>query len=67
MDKQNTDHGTSSSLCWETLETWARTQIQTWVQDLLEAEVTELLERHLTDHRRELGLLEKAAAQVLPG
>jgi len=45
MDKQNTEHGTSSSPCWETLETWARTQLQTWVQDLLEAEVTELLGR----------------------
>jgi rubrerythrin len=31
------------------------------------AEVIGLLERHLMDHRRELGLLEKAAAQVLAG
>lgn len=52
MDKQTTDHGTSSSLCWETLETWARTQIQTWVQDLLEAEVTELLGRRKSQRRQ---------------
>ncbi len=52
MDKQNTDQGTSSSLCWETLETWARTQIQTWVQDLLEAEVTELLGRGKSQRRQ---------------
>lgn len=52
MDKQTTDQGTSSSLCWETLETWARTQIQTWVQDLLEAEVTELLGRGKAQRRQ---------------
>jgi putative transposase len=52
MDKQTTDHGTSSRLCWETLETWARTQIQTWVQDLLEAEVTELLGRGKSQRRQ---------------
>ena len=51
MDKQNTEHGTSSSPCWETLETWARTQLQTWVQDLLEAEVTELLGRGKSQRR----------------
>ena len=51
MDKQSTEPGASSSLCWETLETWARSQIQTWVQDLLEAEVTELLGRGKSQRR----------------
>ena len=45
------EHGTSSSPCWETLETWARTQLQTWIQDLLEAEVTELLGRRKSQRR----------------
>jgi putative transposase len=51
MDKQSTEPGASSSLCWETLETWARSQIQTWVQDLLEAEGTELLGRGKSQRR----------------
>lgn len=51
MNKESMEHGASSSVCWETLDTWARGQIQTWVQDLLEAEVTELLGRGKS-HRR---------------
>lgn len=51
MDKQNMEHRTSSSPCWDTLESWARMQIQTWIQDLLEAEVTELLGRRKSQRR----------------
>ena len=51
MDKQNTDHDTSSSPSWDKLEAWARMQIQTWFQDLLEAEVTELLGRRKAQRR----------------
>ena len=51
MNKQNMEHPRPSSPCWETLETWARTQIQTWVQELLEAEVTELLGRRKSQRR----------------
>ena len=43
MDKHSTERGRSSSPHWETVEEWARVQIQTWLQDLLAAEVTELL------------------------
>ncbi len=51
MDKHSTERGTSSSPCWETVEEWARVQIQTWLQDLLAAEVTELLGRGKAQRR----------------
>jgi putative transposase len=45
MKKQNTISTTASTVCYETLESFARTHIQHWLQDLLEAEVTEFLGR----------------------
>ncbi len=45
MKKKTIVQETASTVCYETLESFARFEIQRWLQDLLEAEVTEFLGR----------------------
>ena len=39
-------------MAWESLEKWARLEIQDWVQELMVAEVTELLGREKSERRK---------------
>lgn len=51
--KEETTRGRSSSrVAWESLETWARLEIQEWIQDLMVAEVTEHLGRGKSERRK---------------
>lgn len=58
MKKMITDEAASSPT-WDTLETFARTQVQGFIQQLLEDEVDELLGRRKSERR--------AALDALPG
>lgn len=51
MPKHSASTGATASPTWDSLETFARTQIQHWVQTLLEAEVTELVGRTRYERR----------------
>jgi transposase-like protein len=51
VSDKNTESHTESRVCFETLESWARTQIQGLLQNILEEEVTELLGRHKSERR----------------
>lgn len=51
MKKEITEDPSSSRVCWERLEDWARTRIQGWLQDMLMGEVTELLGREKSERR----------------
>jgi len=54
MKNVSIDEGTESRACWESLEEWARGQVQGFVQELLEQEVTELLCRGKWERREGL-------------
>lgn len=51
MRKETTKGSRKSSPVWETLEGWARVQIQGFIQGLLEEEVTELLGREKSERK----------------
>lgn len=51
MKKQTTNTPDASRVVWESVEQWARGEIQCWLQDLLEGEVTELLGRGKSQRR----------------
>jgi len=51
MRKETTEETRSSRVAWETLEGWARAEIQGWLQDMLVVEVTELLGREKSERR----------------
>jgi putative transposase len=54
MRDQTTPSQESSSVCWESLETFVRHQAQKWVQSLLEEEVTEALGRLKSQRRNQV-------------
>lgn len=51
MREQSIGGGIASRVCWETLEEWARGQLQGLIQGMLEGEVTELLGRAKSQRR----------------
>jgi putative transposase len=52
MKEKNTEGRNASRVAWESLESWARLEIQEWVQDLMVAEVTEVLGRGKSERRK---------------
>ena len=51
--KEKTTGGRSlSMLAWESLEEWARLEIQDWLQELMVSEVTELFGREKSERRK---------------
>jgi putative transposase len=52
MKEKNTEGRNASRVAWESLESWARQEIQEWVQDLMVAEVTEVLGRGKSERRK---------------
>ena len=52
MKEKTTGRRSSSRVAWESLEKWARLEIQDWVQELMVAEVTELLGREKSERRK---------------
>ena len=52
MKEKTTEGRSSSRVAWESLERWARLEIQEWVQDLMVAEVTEVLGRQKSERRK---------------
>ena len=52
MKEKNTEDGKTSRVAWDSLESWARLEIQEWIQDLLVAEVTEVLGRGKSERRK---------------
>lgn len=56
MKEKITSTESASTVCYETMETHARSRIQSWLQDLLEVEVTEFLGRGKS--QRQAGLQE---------
>ncbi len=52
MKEKTTRRRSSSRVAWESLEKWARLEIQDWVQELMVAEVTELLGREKSERRK---------------
>ena len=52
MKEKTTGRRSSSRAAWESLEKWARLEIQDWVQELMVAEVTELLGREKSERRK---------------
>ena len=52
MKEKTTGRRSSSRVAWESLEKWARLEIQDWVQELMVAEVTELLGREKSKRRK---------------
>ena len=56
MKEKNTSSESASRVCYETMETHARSCIQMWLQDLLEAEVTEFLGRGKSQRQAQVTL-----------
>ena len=54
MKEKITSTESASRVCYETMETHARSRIQGWLQDLLEAEVTEFLGRGKSQRQAEV-------------
>ncbi|MGH9460492.1 MAG: IS256 family transposase [Vicinamibacteria bacterium] len=52
MKKKTTRGRGSSRVAWESLEKWARLEIQEWIQELMVAEVTEHLGRERSERRK---------------
>ena len=52
MKEKSTGGRSSSRVAWESLENWARLEIQDWLQELMVAEVTELLGREKSERRK---------------
>jgi putative transposase len=52
MKDKTTSKRSSSRVAWESLEAWARGEIESWLQDLLFEEVTELLGREKSERRK---------------
>jgi putative transposase len=52
MKEKNTEGRKASRVAWESLESWARLEIQEWIQDLMVAEVTEVLGRGKSERRK---------------
>ncbi len=52
MKEKTTRRRNSSRVAWESLEKWARLEIQDWVRELMVAEVTELLGREKSERRK---------------
>ena len=52
MKEKTTRRRSLSRVAWESLEKWARLEIQDWVQDLMVVEVTELLGREKSERRK---------------
>lgn len=52
MKEETTESRSSSRVAWESLENWARLEIQEWIQDLMVGEVTELLGREKSERRQ---------------
>ena len=52
MKDKSTSRKDSSRVGWDTLEAWARGEIEGWLQDLLYEEVTELLGRERSERRK---------------
>lgn len=52
MKEKNTEGRNASRVAWESLESWARLEIQDWIQDLMVAEVTEVLGRGKSERRK---------------
>jgi putative transposase len=51
MGEESIERGIASRVCWETLDEWARGEVQGLIQEILEAEVTELLGRSKSQRR----------------
>jgi transposase-like protein len=52
MKDKITRETSSSRVAWESLESWARGEIENWLQDLMYEEVTELLGREKSERRK---------------
>jgi len=52
VKEETTRARSSSRVAWESLESWARLEIQEWIQDLMVAEVTEHLGRGKSERRK---------------
>jgi hypothetical protein len=55
MKEKNIEEGMTSRVAWESLENWARLEIQDWLQELQElmvAEVTDVLGRSKSERRK---------------
>jgi putative transposase len=54
MKEKTTSTESASRVCYETMETHARSRIQSWLQDLLEVEVTQFLGRGKSQRQAQL-------------
>ena len=52
MKEKTTEEGRTSRVAWESLENWARLEIQDWLQELMVAEVTDVLGRSKSERRK---------------
>jgi transposase-like protein len=52
MKEKTTEGRNTSRVAWDSLENWARLEIQEWVQELMVAEVTEVLGRRKSERRK---------------
>lgn len=52
MKEKNTEDSGTSRVAWESLEDWARLQIQDWLQELMVAEVSDVLGRRKSERRK---------------
>jgi putative transposase len=52
MKEKTTEGRNRSRVAWDSLENWARLEIQEWIQELMVAEVTEVLGRRKSERRK---------------
>lgn len=52
MKEKTTQGSRTSRVAWESLENWARLEIQDWLQELMVAEVTDVLGRSKSERRK---------------
>ena len=52
MKEKTTEGRKTSRVAWDSLESWARLEIQDWIQELMVAEVAEVLGRRKSERRK---------------